>query len=360
MIEFSKESFPDTRCFIIFDQIYLRHRTGNHPEHPQRLIWIKKALEESDIAFKLDWMTPRKADEAEVCRVHDEKYVETVRTACEKAGDGYLRLDVDTIVCNESYEAALYAVGGLELAIDLALGSGYASSFALVRPPGHHALPDKSMGFCLFNNIAIGALHAIESKRLNRILIIDWDLHHGNGTQDVFYSDKRIFYVSLHQYPHYPGTGSADEIGHGDGEGYTLNIPLPAGSGDSEYAYCFTELIDPLTIGFKPDLILVSAGYDAHSDDPLGFMRVTEGEFGRLSYYLRCLARETGARLAFTLEGGYDLSALGKSVVETVRSVVLEDPDDAYIPKPFKVTDDVLALVAQQKERFGKYWPIGS
>jgi acetoin utilization deacetylase AcuC-like enzyme len=360
MVEFSKESFPDSRCFIIYDKIYLRHRTGNHPEHPQRLIWIKKALDECDFDYRLDWVAPQKANVAEVMRIHEEKYIELVRTACEKAGEGYMRLDVDTVVCNESYDAALYAVGGLEEAIDFALGAGCASSFALVRPPGHHALTGHSMGFCLFNNIAIGALYAIEHHKIDRILIVDWDLHHGNGTQDVFWTDNRVFYISLHQAHHYPGTGFADEVGEGDGRGYTLNLPLPAGSGDSEYAHCFVELIGPVAVAFKPELILVSAGYDAHCDDPLGLMRVTTGEYGRLSYYLRCIARETGARLAYTLEGGYDLQALGDSVMETVRPLVLEDPDDSYMPTPFRVTDDVLELVNEQKERFSEFWDLGS
>jgi len=358
MIEFSKESFPDTRCFIIFDQIYLRHRTGNHPEHPQRLIWIKKALEESDIAFKLDWMTPRKADETEICRVHDKQYVELVRTACEKAGDGYLRLDIDTVVCNESYDVALYAVGGVELAIDLALGIGSASSFALVRPPGHHAMPNRSMGFCIFNNEAIGCLYALERNNLKRILILDWDLHHGNGLQEVFYNDKRVLYVSLHQTYHFPGTGYADEVGGEGAEGYNLNFPLPAGCGDSEYAYCLTEIVGPITMAFKPELIVVVAGFDAHCDDPLGLMRVTSGEFGRFSYYTRCLARETGARVVNILAGGYDLDAVGESIVEAVRSLVIDEPDDLFLPTPFKVNDYVIRLVDEQRERFSRYWPI--
>jgi acetoin utilization deacetylase AcuC-like enzyme len=359
MIEFSKEIFPDSRCFIIFDLAYLRHRTGNHPEHPQRLIFAKRCLEECDFAFKLDWVTPVKADVKEVLRVHEEKYIEFVRTACEKAGDRYIRLDIDTVACIDSYDAALHAVGGMERAIDIALGEGYSSAFALLRPPGHHALPDRSLGFCIFNNIVIGACYALDIHKLKRVMIIDWDLHHGNGIQNVFYNDKRVFYISLHQAYHYPGTGAATEIGGGDGTGTIMNLPLPAGAGDSEYAHCFLELIGPTAIAYKPELIIVSAGYDAHCDDPLGLMRVTDVEYGKLSYYLRCIARETGARLVFALEGGYDLEALGRSVVETVRPLVLEKPDDSFLPTPFKVTDDVQQLVSEQKERFSKFWDIG-
>jgi len=359
MVEFIKNTFPDSKCFIVYDRVYLRHRTGNHPEHPQRLIYTKKALDECDFAFHLDWVKPKKADESEVRRIHTQNYIDLVRIACEKAGEGYIRLDLDTVVCKESYEAALYAVGGLEYAIDLALGTGWASSFALVRPPGHHALPDHSMGFCLFNNIAIGAKYAIDRNRIGKIMIIDWDLHHGNGTQGQFYDDPKVFYISLHQAHHYPGTGFPHEIGEGEGLGYNLNFPLPAGTGDSEYSYVFTQVVGPLIMAFKPELLLISAGYDAHCDDPLGLLRVTEGEYGRLAYYLRCIANEIGTRIVFTLEGGYDLEALGASVVETLRPMVFEKKDDAYLPRPFKIADDVHQLVHEQKERMSQFWDLG-
>jgi acetoin utilization deacetylase AcuC-like enzyme len=360
MIKFTKTGFPDTRCFVVYDKIYLRHRTGNHPEHPQRLIYIKKALDESDVAYCLDWVSPRRIDESELYRIHTKEYAEKVRQACEKAGDGYIRLDLDTVVCRDSYEAALYAVGGVEQAIDHALGTGWASAFALVRPPGHHAWRDHSSGFCLFDNVAIGAKYAIDKHKIKKIMIIDWDLHHGNGVQQAFWDDPQVFYVSLHLEHYFPGTGFADEIGEGKGEGRNLNLPLPAGTGDSEYSYCFTELIGPLVMAFKPELILICAGYDAHADDPLGLMRLSVGEFGRVTYYLRRIATELDAHLVFTLEGGYDLEALPASVVETFRSLVLDKPDDVLLPHPHTVPDDVLKLVAEQKERMGRFWDISS
>ncbi len=358
MIEFSKEAFPDSRCFIIYDKVYIRHRTGNHPEHPQRLIAITRALEECEFSYMLDWVAPVKADLKDLLRVHSAKYIETVKSICGKAGDAYVRLDIDTVVTADSYEAALYAAGGMKKAVDLALGSRCSAAFAPVRPPGHHAMPDRSMGFCIFNNIAIAAKYALEEHNINRILIIDWDLHHGNGLQDVFYSDKRVFYISLHQTHHFPGTGYAEEIGDGAGRGYNLNLPLHAGCGDSEYAYCFTKLVGPIAMAYKPELIIIAGGFDAHSDDPLGLMCVTSGEYGRLAYYIRCIARETGAKIAISLEGGYDLNALQQSVLETVHSLVMEKPDDLYLPKPFKVNDDVQKLVSEQIERFSEFWDI--
>ncbi|NOQ33934.1 MAG: histone deacetylase, partial [Methanosarcinales archaeon] len=252
---------------------------------------------------------PDPASIEEIRYVHDPDYITKVREYSERE----IQLDPDTVLCKASYHAALLAAGGMIRAVDLAAGG--ENAFALVRPPGHHALPDRGMGFCLFNNIAIGARHA-QKIGYDRVLIVDWDGHHGNGTEYTFYDDPTVFYFSVHQYPHYPGTGSSDETGSGAGQGYTLNVPLPAGSGDAEYTRAFKEILMPAAIGFDPDIVLVSAGFDAHIDDPLAGMAVTTEEFGRMASIVSSIAdRCCEGRLAITLEGGYDLHALSHSVV---------------------------------------------
>ncbi len=292
---------------IIYHPDYLLHETGNHPERKERLLAIMHLIEESEI--DLHKIKPEPASIEEMQYVHDPEYINKVKEYSERE----IPLDPDTVLCRESYHAALLAAGGMISAVD----DGRA--FALVRPPGHHALSDRGMGFCLFNNIAIGARHA-QRTGYDRVLVVDWDVHHGNGTQHIFYDDPSVFYFSVHQYPHYPGTGSAGETGSGAGQGYTLNVPLPAGSGDAEYVNVFKNILIPAALGFDPDIVLVSAGFDAHIDDPLAGMAVTTAGFGRMASIVSSIAdRCCDGRLAITLEGGYDLNALSHSVLAVLK-----------------------------------------
>jgi len=296
---------------IVYHPEYLLHETGSHPERKERLIAIMQLIEDTGIDLRK--VKPEPASIEEIRYVHDPDYITKVREYSKRE----MPLDPDTVLCKDSYRAALLAAGGMIRAVDLAAED--ENAFALVRPPGHHALPDSEMGFCLFNNIAIGARHA-RKIGYERVLIVDWDVHHGNGTQYTFYDDPSVFYFSVHQYPYYPGTGSSDETGGGAGQGYTLNVPLPAGSGDSEYTRAFEEILMPAAIGFDPDIVLVSAGFDAHIDDLLAGMAVTTEEFGRMASIVSSIAdRCCEGRLAITLEGGYDLRALSHSVLAVLE-----------------------------------------
>jgi acetoin utilization deacetylase AcuC-like enzyme len=257
------------------------HETGDHPEAPRRLDVLLEALGE--------WVEPKPASDADIERCHARDYIERVREV--KAPTLF---DLDTICTPTSYEAALLAAGG---AIEAARGGG----FALVRPPGHHALPDRAMGFCLFDNIAIAARWAQAELGVERVAIVDWDVHHGNGTQAIFQGDDSVLFVSLHQWPLYPGSGGPDEQAE-----TTVNVPLPAGCGDAEYARAFEEIVEPEVQRFQPDLVLVSAGFDAHEDDPLAGMRLTEDGFRQLASRSSAL----GPRVAAVLEGGYNLETL--------------------------------------------------
>jgi acetoin utilization deacetylase AcuC-like enzyme len=307
---------------IVKDERYLLHDMGPHPESPDRLRVIYETLREKEMEGLFLEIPPRPATRQEIETIHAPTYVDRVAGT---AGKPYVRLDPDTSTCAASYEAAIWAVGGLLEAIDAVVEGTTDRAFALVRPPGHHAEKARAMGFCLFNNIAVGARHAQKHHGLHRILIVDWDLHHGNGTQNAFYDEEEILYFSTHQYPYYPGTGAANEVGHGAGEGYTVNVPLSTGCGDSEYANIFTHILTPIAQTYQPQLILVSAGFDIHYRDPLGGMRVTEVGFARLMNLLKDLAPSTcSGRIVVTLEGGYDLTALR----ESVRAVLLEMKDD--------------------------------
>jgi len=247
--------------------------------------------------------------------VHSPGYISYIESFAQRGG-GWL--DADTVVSPASYLVACYAAGGTIAAVDAVMTGKVQSAFALVRPPGHHALRWEAMGFCLFNNIAIAAKHAIESHQLERILIADFDVHHGNGTQDAFFDDPHVLYFSTHQSPHYPGTGRIDEIGVGLGEGFTVNVPLPAWCGDEEYLRVFDEILAPVARRFGPQLILVSAGYDPHWADQLSMMQLTVTGFGEVVRVLKRLADELcGGRIVFTLEGGYHLEALASSVRAT-------------------------------------------
>ena len=269
-------------------------------------------IEESGLDLRR--IEPEPASIEEIAYIHDPTYIEKAKYHSEHE----IPLDPDTVLCKDSYSAALLAAGGAIRAVDVARDGGGDNAFALLRPPGHHALPDRGMGFCIFNNIAIGARHA-QLRGCERVLIVDWDVHHGNGTQHVFYDDPSVFYFSVHQYPYYPGTGSAGETGAGAGAGYTANVPLPAGSGDAAYIDSFEKILVPAAMKFDPDIVLVSAGFDAHVDDPLAGMVVTTQGFGKMASIVSSIADQyCEGRLAMVLEGGYDLTSLSRSVVRVL------------------------------------------
>lgn len=305
---------------IVKDERYLNHQPGRwHPESPERLKAIYRCLEMSDISGVCQQIAPYFALEEEICLIHTPAYVHSIAATAGKE----VTLDADTIASPLSYETACLAVGGGLNLIKAIYQGEIHNGFALIRPPGHHAERNKAMGFCLFNNIAIAAAYALNEGWAERILIVDWDVHHGNGTQHAFYSLADVLYFSVHQYPHYPMTGRLEEIGEGKGKGFTVNAPLQPGYGDKDYAYLFSELLLPIASQFKPDLILVSAGFDPYVDDPLGGMRVTVSGFAALTLILRELAAKfCHHRLGLFLEGGYHLEGIARAV-EAIIKVLL-------------------------------------
>jgi acetoin utilization deacetylase AcuC-like enzyme len=313
---------------LIYDPIYLEHDTGDHVENSRRLVEAMSHLKETGIKEKLTCLPVRPASLKELEMIHAPEYISYVKSKAEKGG-GWL--DPDTVVSPKSYEAALYAAGGLLVAVEAVMKGEVDNAFALVRPPGHHAIHDRAMGFCIFNNVAIAAKFALSKFNLNRVLIADFDVHHGNGTQDAFYADPKVLYFSTHQYPFYPGTGWMDETGTGEGEGTTVNFPMAAGWGDEEYLRAFNEVLVPVARRFQPQLILVSAGFDAHWADQLAMMRVTITGFAQMAMILKELAAELcQGRLVFTLEGGYNLRVVASSI-KAIFDVLLgnsqiEDP----------------------------------
>ncbi|MBC7264289.1 MAG: histone deacetylase [Chloroflexi bacterium] len=299
----------------VYDPLYLEHRASGHPERPERLSSILNALQASGVWDGLVAIPAMDASIEQIAAVHDERYIATVR---EMASQGGGWLDGDTYLNSRSYDAALRAAGGLLNAVKAVIEGQVDNAFALVRPPGHHAIARRGMGFCLFNNVAIAAKYALSEFDLERILIVDFDVHHGNGTQDAFYDDPHVLYFSTHEYPFYPGTGHWSETGEGAGTGYTVNVPLPAGTGDEGYARIFDEILRPIAARYAPQLILVSAGYDAHWTDPLAMMKLSVSGYARMMQVLVELAEATAnGRLVCTLEGGYHLEALAAGVVAT-------------------------------------------
>jgi acetoin utilization deacetylase AcuC-like enzyme len=297
---------------FIYDEIFLEHETPQgHPESKQRLISIIRTLKESSLWDRLIHVRPEKAGIDDILLVHSKEYIERLKGFDE----GYI--DPDSYISKKSLEVALYAAGAAKKAVDLCRGGEILRIFCAVRPPGHHAERDRAMGFCIFNNVAIAARYA-QKRGFRKVFIIDFDVHHGNGTQHIFEEDETVFYFSTHQYPHYPGTGDESERGIGKGMGYTMNLPLRGGSGDKEYLYIYNELLPPIVKGFSPDLILVSAGYDICSEDPLSSIRVSdEGIQGIVRSIL-----SFELPVIFCLEGGYDLRALSRSVLITLATAV--------------------------------------
>ncbi len=340
---------------LVYSPTYLEHDTGQHPENAGRLVSVMKLLEETEVVERTVPLPLRAATTAELARVHSESYISHVESLA-KIGGGWI--DGDTVVSPASYDVALLAAGGLINSVDAVMTGQVESAFALVRPPGHHATRNAGAGFCLFNNIAVAAKHAIESHGLERVLVADFDVHHGNGTQDSFYYDPQVLYFSTHQYPFYPGTGRIDETGAGEGEGTTVNVPLPAWCGDEECLRAFEEILVPLARRFQPQLILVSAGYDGHWGDRLALMQVSVAGYGRMAQILTSLAHELcHGRLVFTLEGGYLYEALASSVGVTID--VLSGISDIVDPlgKPSSMRQappvDAILQAVRQIHRLG-------
>ncbi|RJO63325.1 MAG: histone deacetylase [Dehalococcoidia bacterium] len=333
---------------LVYAPVYLGHDTGEHPENRQRLEAIILRLKESGLWEKLTHIAPRQATLDELLHVHSEKHIRFVR---ELAASGGGQIDADTLVSRHSFKAALYAAGGVASAVDAVMGGEVGSAFALVRPPGHHATYEQVMGFCLFNNVAVAAAHALDRYGLERVLILDFDVHHGNGTQDIFRDEPRVCYVSTHQSPLYPGSGDVDERGAGN----MFNIPLPSGCGDDQYERVYDEIVLPLGRRFRPQLILVSAGFDAHWADELASMCLSTSGYAQITRRIKALAHECcGGKVVFSLEGGYNLEALAGSV-KAVFDVLMgnENIDDELGPcRSGEKSPDVKPSIARLRELF--------
>lgn len=343
-----------TEALVLADSRFFSHRSpgagsggrGYHPERPERLDAANTAIErcKTEIGISFSPVAARPVTDEELARVHDPRFVERLRTLRGK--ETYI--DADTFVGRESVDAAELAAGGSVAMVDAMIDGPLKQAVALVRPPGHHATPSRAMGFCLLNNVAIAAAHA-RARGLSRVAVIDWDVHHGNGTQDAFYRDPHVLYVSTHQYPFYPGTGALLETGEGDGKGYTINVPLSAGGGDAVYRSAFERILVPAITDFSPELILVSAGFDASARDPLAEMTLSSPAFGWMGRELRRIADATaGGKIALVLEGGYDLVALESGLFSAVRGVVDKVADDDIARDPDQEDVDRASHVAKE------------
>jgi len=333
---------------IVIDPRYTEHDTGpGHPERPARLTTLLELTESLDRRFTS--IAPRLATGDELSLVHDPAYVEDVARTQRRE---WYAFDADTPTCSRSYETARLAAGGLLALIDAIMREETKNGFAFVRPPGHHAERHRAMGFCLFNNVAVGAAYLRQHYALERILVVDWDLHHGNGTQHMFERDPGILYMSTHQYPFYPGTGAAEEVGARDGTGFTVNIPFPAGCGDAEYVDVFERLVVPVAERYEPQFVLLSAGFDAHARDPLGGMEVTEQGFRAMARMMLDVARDCSEnRCAAILEGGYDLLAIRNSA-----EAVLDELRGTRAPLAHPPASRAAPLVDQLIRLQKNYW----
>ena len=337
---------------VVYDPIYLEHGVRGHVENATRLIEVMSVLNGSSIHDKLVFLSPQQASIDDIARVHTMEYIRYIETA-SGAGIASRWLDADTAVSSSSYQAALYAAGGVMMGVDCVMKDEMSSVFALVRPPGHHATHNRAMGFCLFNNIAVAARYALASYGLERILIADFDVHHGNGTQEAFYKDPNVLYWSIHQYPLYPGTGKMDECGDGAGKGHIVNVPLPPGCGDGEYMRTFDTILMPVMQRFEPQLVMISAGYDAHWTDPISTMQVSITGFARMVSCLKQIAQQyCDGRIVLALEGGYNPQILALAVKATLEILLgNEKVEDSPGPSPMKIEEkDISDILGSIKE----------
>jgi len=310
---------------VIHHELFLRHLEGyRHVESPERLEAIIDRIKASPIADSISFIEAEPAEVAWLERVHDRNYVKAILSL--EIRDAVVLDWGDTVATPASPQAALYAAGAGVQAVRMVLAGKLSSAFCAVRPPGHHAERARPMGFCIFNNIAVAAADLLEGQGLERVAIVDWDVHHGNGTERIFIEDDRVLYISLHQYPHYPGTGHADTIGTERGAGFNINIPMGFGAGDRDYLEAFKERVLPALDDFKPAFVLISAGFDAHGDDPLSGTLLTSAAYGTFTRLLRESAdRHCGGRVVSFLEGGYQLESLAESVEEHLRALSQSD-----------------------------------
>ena len=325
----------------------LEHDTGAHPERAERIVAIEAGLAERGWLGFERVLSPAVARDT-LTAVHRESYVALIERVAAGGGGA---LDMDTVMSEGSFEAALHAAGGAVHLVDLLLDGQAPTGFSSHRPPGHHAEPAQAMGFCLFNNIAVAARHAVSARGLERVLIVDWDVHHGNGTNDIFRASREVLFVSIHQRALYPGTGAVTDVGVGDGVGYTVNLPVAAGSGDAVYASLVEHVAVPLARAYEPQLVLLSAGYDAHRDDPLAGCTVTDAGFGAMASSMARACRELSVPVGAVLEGGYDLGALARSVVVTME--VLGGVEGAAPDEGLEVAPDA----EQARRRLAEWWP---
>ena len=339
---------------IVKDRRYLDHEMGpGHPESPERLRVIYEMLEKDTAFSSYPVIAPRPATATEVELIHTKAYHDSIRRT---AGRERVFLDADTSTSPKSYETALLAVGGTIRAAEMIMEKKLDNAFALIRPPGHHAEADAARGFCIFNNIAIAAQSLVRRFGLKRILIVDYDLHHGNGTQHSFEERADVLYFSTHQFPHYPGTGYWAETGKGRGAGYTVNVPLSPGKSDRDFLYIFRRLLAPIARAFEPEFILVSVGYDIYAGDPLGGMELTIDGFGALAAEIQGLAGSlSGGRVLYVLEGGYDLIGERDGVRRTLLALTGgESPAPAGLSVSAATEAELAPVFKTQK----KYWPV--
>jgi acetoin utilization deacetylase AcuC-like enzyme len=321
----------------------LAHDTGPHPENAERVRAIEAALEERGW-LGLERIEAPAATRDQLVRVHSPEHVDRIEEFCRNGGG---MIDMDTVAVEASYEAALRAAGGAVEAVERLMQGAERFAFCGLRPPGHHAETARAMGFCLFNNVAVAAAHAIEERGAERVLVLDWDVHHGNGTDEIFSASDRVVYVSIHQSPLYPGTGDVDDVGTGAGKGYTVNLPVPPGSDSDDFLSLVQHVVAPLAREHRPGLIAISAGYDAHRADPLAQCMVDTATYADMTASMRDVAAEVGAPVLVCLEGGYELDALAESVVATIGALA-----DSYEPRvaPREPAECYL-------DRVRSYWP---
>jgi len=339
---------------IVTSPEYLKHDFADHPENAQRLRAIEAALDSPALGLRefLVPLDPQPASLEQLAAVHALGYIEGLQRAMARA-PGYVD-SAPTYIVPASFDVACLAAGGALRAVEAVLAGEALAAFALVRPPGHHAEPDQPMGFCLFNNVAVAARHALRQHGIERVLIVDFDVHHGNGTQDMFYDDPAVLFISSHQEGIYPGTGALDETGAGAGQGFNINLPLPDGAGDEAFERLTAEIIAPAAQRFRPNLVLVSAGFDAHWLDPLAGLQLTLNGYARMTRSLDQIAQDScGGRLVLTLEGGYHLAALTGGVVTVLRTLLGETGLPDSLGRPPRPEPDVRDIISKARAIHG-------